>query len=142
MHGFQCHINNMLLWLYLHWPVYKVHAKVKNGKAHINLDTKILFVQTLTSLAPSVWVHRKVGTLVSSAMIDVQSSQSNYRDTFFSVYLVVIYYALLWHVLYILVHIDKDEKKLVLASRKNKSTLRKIKLHWNCVTNWSVINLW
>ena len=34
------------------------------------------------------YIHRKVETLVPSTMIDTKSSQSNYRDTFFSIYLV------------------------------------------------------
>ena len=43
---------------------------------------------TPTSSGPSFQVHRKVETLVLSAVINAWSSQNNYRDTFFLIYFV------------------------------------------------------
>ena len=42
---------------------------------------------TITSSGPSFRVHRKVESLVPSAIIDTQSLQSNYRDTFSLVFI-------------------------------------------------------
>ena len=54
----------------------------------------------ITSSGPSFWVHRKAETLIPSTIIDTKSLQSNYRDTFFSIYLVFRYehnyYVLNW----------------------------------------------